>query len=124
MDAINGVTKTKLTAATQRLLLDLDEGKDVKKLDASTLKQGKKISIAGEMARWLMLDGSEGAKSVRKNQKKENQREFKRHHWIVRDGTVKLSGLECKGLELPRGAVASEMHHIVAARNWEFKRLP
>ena len=124
VDAINGVTKTKLTSATQRLLLDPDEGKDVKKLDNSTLKGGKKIPIAGEMARWLTLDGCEGAKSVRKNQKKENQREFKRHHWIVRDGTVKLSGLECKGLELPRGAVASEMHHIVAARNWEFKRLP
>ena len=72
MDATNGVTKTKLTAATQRLLLDPDEGKDVKKLDASTLGKGKKISIAGEMARQLVLDGSEDAKSVRKNQKKEN----------------------------------------------------
>ena len=96
VDAINGVTKTKLTAATQRRLLDPDEGKDVKKLDNSTLKGGKKILIAGEMARWLTLDGCEGAKPVRKNQKKENQCEFKRHHWIVRDGTVKLSGLKCE----------------------------
>ena len=64
------------------------------------------------MARWLVLKGSEGAKSVRKNQKKENQFEFERCHWIVRDGNVKLSGLKCEGLELPKGAVASEMHHI------------
>ena len=59
-----------MTAATQRRLLDPDEGQDVKKLDNSTLKGGKKILIAGEMARWLTLGGSEGAKSVRKNQKK------------------------------------------------------
>ena len=112
VDAINCVTKTKLTAATQRRLLDPDEGKDVKKLDNSTLKGGKKVSIAGEMARWLTLDGCEGAKSVRKNQKKENQREFKKHHWIVRDANVKLSGLKCEGLELGKGAIHSEMHHI------------
>ena len=57
-------------------------------------------------------EGSEGTKSVRKNQKKENQHEFKKHHWIMRDGKVKLSGLKCEGLDLPKGVSASEMCHI------------
>ena len=51
VDAINGVTNTKLTSATQRLLLDPEDGMDVKKLDASTVRKGKKVSIAGEIAR-------------------------------------------------------------------------
>ena len=51
VDAINGVTKTKLTAATQRLLLDPDEGMDVKKLDASTMRKGKKVSLGGWTSR-------------------------------------------------------------------------
>ena len=112
MDAINGVTKTELTAATGRRLLDPDEGKDVKKLDASTMKKGKKVSVAGDCARWLELEGLKGAVSVAGNQKKENKREFKKHHWIVRDGDKKLSGLKHEGLDLPKGISASEMHHI------------
>ena len=109
MVAINGVTKTKLTSTTGRLLLEPEDGVDAKKLDASTMREGKKVSIAGECARWLELEGSEGTKSVRKNQKKENQCEFKKHHWIVRDGDEKLSGLKCEGLNLPKGVSASEM---------------
>merc|ERR1711884_548379 len=108
VDAINGVTKTKLTSATQRLLLDLDEGMDVKKLNASTIRKGKKVSLARDCARWLELKGSEGTKSAKKNKKREDKSEFKRFHWIVRDGEEKLSGLKCEGLELPKGAVASE----------------
>ena len=101
VDAINGVTKTKLTSATQRLLLDLDDGMDVKKLDASTMSKGKKVSLAHDCARWLELKGSEGTKSVKKNKKREDKSEFKRFHWIVRDGDEKLSGLKCEGLDLP-----------------------
>ena len=112
MDAINGVTKTKLTSATARKLLDPDDGIDVKKLDNSTMRKGKKVSLAHECARWLELEGCEGAKSVRKNQKKENQREFNGFNWIVRDGEDKLSGLKCEGLDSPKGVSASEMCHM------------
>ena len=82
VDAINGVTKTKLTAATSRLLLDPDKGTDVKKLDASMIKKGKKVSIAGECARWLELEGSEGTKSVKKNKKQEDKSEFNNVIWL------------------------------------------
>ena len=61
VDAINGVTKSKLTSATARNLLQPDEGMDVKKLNGSAIREGKKVSIAGEMAWWLVLEGSEGA---------------------------------------------------------------
>ena len=43
VNAINGVTKTKLTSATARKLLDPDDGIDVKKLDNSTMRKGKKV---------------------------------------------------------------------------------
>ena len=62
VDGINGVTKTKLTSATARKLLDPDDGMDVKKLDASTIRKGKKVSLARNCARWLDLEGSEGTK--------------------------------------------------------------
>ena len=101
-----------MTSATARKLLELDEGMNVKKLDASAIRKGKKVSIAGEMARWLVLEGSEGTKSVKKQKKREDKSEFKKHHWIVRDAGVELPGLKCEELELPKGAVASEMCHI------------
>ena len=112
VDGINGVTKTKLTSATARKLLDPDDGIDVKKLDNSTMRKGKKVSIAVEMAGWLELDGCEGTKSVKKNKKREDKSEFKRFHWIVRDGEEKLSGLKCEALDLPKRVSASEMYHV------------
>ena len=112
VDAINGVTKTKLTSATARKLLDPDDGIDVKKLDNSTMRKGKQVSLARDCARWLELDGCEGTKSVKKNKKREDKSEFKKYHWIVRDGEEKLSGLKYEGLDLPKGVSASEMHHV------------
>ena len=64
VDAIDGVTKTKLTAASAKKLLDPEDGMDVKKLDASTMRENKKFPFAGECAWWSEREGCEGAKPM------------------------------------------------------------
>ena len=55
VDGLNGITKTKITCASARLLKRADEGEDVKKLDPSVVKDGKAMSPAKECQRWLNL---------------------------------------------------------------------
>ena len=58
VDGVNGVTKTKLTAASARQMKMVDKNKDVKKLDPSTMKAGEMLSPAMECQRWLKLEGT------------------------------------------------------------------
>ena len=44
VDAINGVTKTKLTAAKVRKSFDPEEGRDVENRDPSTMRRGGNVS--------------------------------------------------------------------------------
>ena len=75
VDSVNGVTKSKLTTiASARELKQADEGADVKKVSAATMIDGVLNSPAQECKRGLVdMEGSQGAKSNRKGNKRERE---------------------------------------------------
>ena len=54
-------------------LKQADDGADVRKLSAATMIDGKLNSPAQECKRWLDFEGNHGAKSNKKNNKREGK---------------------------------------------------
>lgn len=123
VDGLNGITKTKITCASARQLKRADEGEDVKKLDPSVMKEGKAVSPAKECQRWLNLDGRHGAKSSGKSKKREENSEFKKWHFLVRDQSKKLSGLKCEAPVLPKGFRVSDFYNVCVCPEMGLERV-
>ena len=123
VDGINGVTKSKLTTASARELKSADDGDDVKKMDASTMKDGILTSAASECCRWLELEGTRGMKSVRKGNKRESKSHFKAMHYVVSEAEEKLIGLKYEAPILPKGVSASEMYNIYCCPQFGVQRV-
>ena len=73
---INGVSKTELTVASARELKHANEANvlDTKKFSAHTVQDGIAFSASQECKRLLEIDGTTGAKSDKKYQKRESNR--------------------------------------------------
>ena len=70
------VTAHKILPTSQRTI-DPEEGRKVKELDSSTMRDEKRLSTAKECHHWLQLEGPQGARSMGKGEKCEGNSEFK-----------------------------------------------
>ena len=71
-------------------------------------------SPAQECKRWLDLEGNEGSKSNKKNNKRERGRAIQQMHYIVRQPEEKLYGLKYNSPSLPKGLNSTDLYHIYA----------